>query len=229
LTYEAPSVSLSSGDRPSAVPFHDEEFPMRKLWLLMLVVPLAARAQVRLGQDAPARFSLTAAEAPAQQVSASTERGASWAVQFGAGFAAGLVGTPASLSLAQWVGSGPRGLITTAIPALLIMGLLPPLLTTLACWATGNWQAPGRHRFWPSFGVNVLINGLTLMVAGFLGASVGEFGSMAFLGMIDGGLMSGAATLLMRLTAKEPVGTVLTSRDPRVSDTWFIASSQVAF
>lgn len=194
--------------------------------MLLLLLPVAARAQAVL-PDAPARFSLTGDGAP--QVSATGGRGATWPVQFGAGFAAGLVGTPVSVALAQWVGSGPRGLITTAISPLLIMGLLPPLLTTLACWATGNWQAPGRHRFWPSFGVNVLINGLVLMTAGFLGASVGEFGSMAFLGMIDGGLMGGAATLLMRLTAKEPVGTALVSRDPRVSDTWFVASTRVAF
>lgn len=74
-------------------------------------------------------------------------------VQMLSGVVATAVAMPTALALATAIGTGPSDLYVAALPALLVLAVLPPLATTGAEWGLSKWllgASPGS--FWWSLG-----------------------------------------------------------------------------
>lgn len=74
-------------------------------------------------------------------------------VQMLSGVVATALALPATLALATAIGTGPSDLYVAALPALLVLAVLPPLATTGAEWGLSKWllgASPGS--FWWSLG-----------------------------------------------------------------------------
>ncbi len=149
----------------------------------------------------------------------------------GATAGVGMASVPVSLWLAGAVGNLSNGLIATAVPALLIMGLLAPTITALVSWVMANTNLPEGQRvgFWlPWLGATLLHVGL-LVAGAFLGLSVGSpFGLLAF-SAIDGFAMSFAATGIQQLAGRSAQAvSTLETHAPHEAMT-FVPLSRVAF
>lgn len=159
-----------------------------------------------------------------------TPRGAPlhWAAQFGIGAGAAVVSVPLSLYLGQWLGSLSNNLIGAAVPTLLVIGLLPPALVTLATWIAGNWNQSGTYRWWPAFIATTLINAGMLVAAGYLGVSVGVLAKVIVYTLIQAVVLPGTATAVMRVwPLKEPA--VVTSSDRFAPTTFFAPAARWSF
>lgn len=154
-----------------------------------------------------------------------------WSIQGGAGVAGGLLSVPVAIYLGQWFGSLSNSIIGAAIPTFLCLGLIPPLITTLAAWAVGNWHEWGTYRFWPAAGAAFVVNALALVVAGFAGVNTLSVGSVLLFALVDGLFMSGAATATMRLwpLKQPPNASTVSMRDPVVGPTYVVRLSEVSF
>ncbi|MBX7115934.1 MAG: hypothetical protein K1X64_16515 [Myxococcaceae bacterium] len=143
-----------------------------------------------------------------------------WVTQFGMGAAAAVVGVPLSLYLGQWLGSLSNNLIGAAVPTLLVIGLLPPALVTLATWFAGNWNQSGTYRWWPAFIATTLVNAGMLVAAGYLGVSVGVLARVIVYTLIQAVVLPGTATAVMRVwPLKEPA--VVTSSNAFAPTTFY--------
>src|SRR5207247_1385292 len=120
------------------------------------------------------------------------------------------------------LGSLSNDLIGAAVPVLLAIGLIPPLAITTACWLAGNWRTPGLYRWWPSFLVNLAVNGVSLAIAAAGGLSVGLASRVVLYTLVQAVLQPASATLVMRAWPKNT--SVLTQRDP-VSPQTFVANA----
>jgi hypothetical protein len=182
-----------------------------------------------LSDDVPlAGGGADAAPTAASALSKSTGTTAAWGWQFAAGTAVGILAVPGSLYLAEAFGSLSNNLIGAAIPALLCMGLIPPLLITLATVLVGNWTAPGTYKFWPAFLANLVINGASLAIGAALGLTVGVFGKVLLYTLVQAVLQSGVSTGLERLWPNEKP-TVIANHDAIAPTTFVAPAGTVSF
>jgi hypothetical protein len=149
--------------------------------------------------------------------------------QFGAGAVAAVIFVPGSLYLGSWLGNLSNNLIGAAIPTLLCIGLIPPLAITLAEWLAGNWNTPGRYRFWPSFLVNLVVNGVSLAVAANWGLSIAVVERVVLYTIVQAVVQPAGTTLLMRTFPKEEAPKVIASSDPNSPSTFFVPASTWSF
>jgi hypothetical protein len=191
----------------------------------LLVVALVA-AQTNDAAVPPAAQPVAGAEVKSAPL---TPRGqpVGFGLQMASGVAAAVVFVPASLYLGAWLGSLSNDLIWSALPALLCMGLLPPVAVTLATWIAGNWGTQGRHRLWPSLIATLIINGVSLPIAASLGLSVGLAGRVLLYTVAQAVLQPAAATALMRAWPLEPQ--VLTQADPIAPRTFVVPTAAWSF
>jgi hypothetical protein len=149
--------------------------------------------------------------------------------QFGAGAVAAVIFVPVSFKLAEVLGNLSNNLVGAAIPTLLCIGLIPPIAITLAEWLVGNWNTPGRYRFWPSFFANLVVNGVSLAVAANWGLSIGVFERVVLYTIVQAVIEPAGTTLLMRAWPKEEAPKVLASSDPNSPSTFFVPATTWSF
>ncbi|MBL8923973.1 MAG: hypothetical protein JNJ54_34270 [Myxococcaceae bacterium] len=200
---------------------------------LALGASQALAARLLLPEDVPAASPASPADAPSASSTAERRSPPSFGVHFGVTAAAGMVGAPIGLLLANLLGNLPISLIPTAILGLLPMGLVAPAFAALAGWLFGNWnltEADGRFSFWAGFGAAALVHIIATVIAGFAGVSVAGIPGLILFSVIDGAAMGAAGVGAMRFFRKEPAPvTVLPSFAPSVSVTTFVPLSSVSF
>ncbi len=153
--------------------------------------------------------------------------------QFGVAFATGFVAVPFGQWLASAVGNLSVNLIGTAIPALLIMGLLAPALTTAAAWLYGNWRFLGSgHTPFPflvPWLAATAVHIAALVVGGFLGVSLFP-GILFTFAVVDSLLLSGTSVGFMHLLQRKPVTAVTIGNTvPGLSATHFVPLASASF
>ena len=126
------------------------------------------------------------------------------ALEFGAGAAAALVATPASLALSVWLGTLSNSLIWAALPAALAFVAIPPLAVVLAEWATANALLPGSARLSPTVWVSLGAQVLVLVGAILLGAHGANVGDAALLTLVEMLVLPGASTAMIHWTSPPP-------------------------
>jgi hypothetical protein len=153
-----------------------------------------------------------------------------YGVQFVAGSVAALISVPGSLYLGEALNNVSTSTIGNALVVLPIIGLLPPLAITLAEYIAGNWNTPGRYRFWPSFLVNLVINGVSLAVAANWGLSVAVIPRVVLYTLVQAVIQPASATILMRSWPKEQeTNAVISSHDPNSPSTFVVPTGAWSF
>jgi hypothetical protein len=185
-----------------------------------LLADEAPAAAPDLGPSAPESVDLTPRQA---------KEPLAYGYQFGAGAVAAVIFVPGSLYLGSWLGNLSNNLIGAAIPTLLCIGLIPPLAITIAEWLAGNWNTPGRYRFWPSFLVNLVVNGVSLAVAANWGLSIAVVERVVLYTIVQAVVQPAGTTLLMRAWPKEEAPKVIASTDPNSPSTFFVPASTWSF
>jgi len=150
----------------------------------------------------------------------------------GATAGVGIAAVPLSLWFTSVIGGLSNNLLATAIPSLLVMGLLAPTITALVSWIMANTNMPDGQRvgFWLPWLGSVVIHCALLVVGGFLGLSVGAPVGLAVFSIIDGFAMSFTITGIQQLAGRN-VGAVssLETHSPGESTMNVVTLSQVAF
>ncbi len=150
---------------------------------------------------------------------------------FGVTFAASFVSIPTGFAVANLLGTLSNNLIGAAIPGLLAMVLIAPTISTLVAWLYGNWNSKDGFKpfnFWLPWGSSLLVHIASMVVAGFLGVTIGVPATLFMMGAVEGLLMSGAIVGTMHLTTnKRPAGAAIQSFVPGVTDTRFISLAKV--
>ncbi len=144
-----------------------------------------------------------------------------WGHQFLIGAAAAVIFVPVSLYLGQTLGSLSNNLIGAAIPTLLCIGLIPPIAITVSMWLTGRREGGNRYRFWPSFFVNLLVNGVSLAIAAQFGLSVGVLPRVVLYTIVQAIIQPAGTTMLMREFPLGQEPRVVATHDP-ISPTVFV-------
>ncbi len=213
---------------------------MKKLSVVPLVLALVAasaqaenRSATLLG-DAPrlvlgATPRLLDAVLGAEEVKSTPAAvaGIGFGEHFGKTAAIGMASSVTGVLIGAGLGTLSNNLIGAAVPVLLANLFLPPVVTVLMAMLIGNWDSPGRFRFWgPVLGA-FAVNAAAYAIASLL-LVVPWTNPMALLlySLVDGLLMSGATVGIMHLTEKKAPATI-TSFVPGVSDTTFISLSRV--
>lgn len=181
--------------------------------------------------DAP-KNELTPAPSTSPSAAALAENTApKWWLQGGVAFGAGVVSVPVSLWLAGVVGSLSNNLVAAALPALLVMGLIPPLAVTLAIHLIGDAFQPGQQRWWPTALTTLAIHALVLVVGGFAGATIAVFSRLIVLSVIDAALMAAGGTAVARLSLKDPPPSPMAAAGmaPNQNALWFARLSEGSF
>ncbi len=131
---------------------------------------------------------------------------------FGVTFAAAFLAVPAGLALTNVLGTLSISLLWAAVPGLLAMGLVAPTLTALVAWLYGNWGFLGRadkpFGFWRPWAAAMLVNVVSLVIAGFLGVSVGVPATVFTFGVVEGLALAGATVGTMHALEKKAPATV---------------------
>lgn len=156
------------------------------------------------GDDAPVVDSASGSSLLAPTATSWAKSPASRWLMFGATAGAGIAAVPLSLWLTSVIGGLSNGLIATAIPSLLVMGLLAPAITALISWVMANTNLPeGQHvGFWLPWLGSVVVHCALLVAGGFLGLSVGSPVGLMLFSVIDGFAMSLTVTSIQQLANK---------------------------
>lgn len=176
-------------------------------------------AKLLTSDDGPHVGSYTAP--PEVKLSPNTPR---YIAHLGVTFAAAFITIPVGQVLASLIGNLSINLIATAIPSLLIMGLVAPTLTALAGWLFGNMNFFGRddkpYPFVVPWLIGVAVHIAALVIGGFAGVSVGVPAGLFLFALADGFALSSATVGFMHLLQrKPPQAAALRSFVPGVSDT----------
>ncbi len=125
----------------------------------------------------------------------------------GAGMGVGAAATAFTLAptviLAGYLGTLSSGLLGAAVPSLLTLLFVPPLLSTLAIWTFANLTEGGfklTPAFWAGLGAHLAV----VVVAGLLGAAANQPGDMILLTLADAVLMPAATLAVMNHTRLQP-------------------------
>jgi hypothetical protein len=199
------------------------------LLLALLVCAVPSRA-LAMGSDTPVRLATGAVDARAAHLSAGTP---AYVPHFGVTFAAGFVAVPLGIALASAFGHLSNSLIGAVVPALLIMALVAPTLTTLAAWLYGNWNFMGTDQkpfgFWGPWTAAVVVNIISLIVGTLLAVSFAAPATVMMLSLVQSAITSGVVVGGMRMFRQDVSPITLRSFAPGVTDTQFIPFGQVAF
>lgn len=206
-----------------------------RLLFLATAVTLAAPAQAAGWLEAtPRHASLLAPDdgpyvgsyqAPAEpKLSPHTPR---YIAHLGVTFASAFITIPVGQVLASLIGNLSINLIATAIPALLIMGLVAPTLTALSAWLFGNMNFFGRddkpYPFVVPWLLGTAVHIVALIIGGFAGVSVGVPASLFLFALADGLAMSSVTVGFMHLLQRKPAqAQALPSFVPGVSETTIV-------
>ncbi len=164
------------------------------LWLVSLSIDAPAA-------DPPAAPAVVAAPAALDL--------ADLGLRYGAGVAAGVVVVPLSLALGTWLGTTSSNLVAAALPALLVVLILPPVAMTLGPWWAGNRLEEGSARLRPALWVAAGVHLAVFVAALLLGASSRDLG--------EGALVVGADALLVPLAV---TATMHWTRPPPALNAW---------
>lgn len=150
----------------------------------------------------------------------------------GATAGVGIAAAPLSLWFTSVIGGLSNSLLATAIPSLLIMGLLAPTITALISWVLANTNLPeGQHvGFWLPWLGSVVMHCALLVAGGFLGLSVGSPAGLLLFSVIDGFAMSFTVTSIQQLANRSVRAvTTLETHAPGETAMNVVKLSQVAF
>jgi hypothetical protein len=132
--------------------------------------------------------------------------------QVGLTLAAAAVSVPASFALGGWTSTLSGNLVLSALPALLIGTLVPPLFVSVVAWLTGNSVDPGRFSLWPSLLATTAVSIGAMVASGFLGMNANEPGRVAVFTAVEAALLPTAALATMHLTAPSTAPQVTVAR-----------------
>lgn len=194
------------------------------LWFAVSAVaedaPVAEPAAV--AEPAPAVITPSVEATPAEEP-------VGWDVQYSAGAVAALVAVPVSLYLGEWLGSLSNSLIWSAIPVLLSIGLIPPIAVTAATVIVGNWNTPGRYRWWPALIATTVVNGASLAIGASLGLSVGMVGRVIVYTLAQAVLQPGIAVGIERAWPRTESAVITLRNEPVSPSTFFVPTSTWSF
>jgi len=122
---------------------------------------------------------------------------------FGIGAAAAAFTVAPTVFLAGQLGTLSSGLIGAAVPGLLTLLFVPPLITTLAIWTFAN-LTEGGFRFHPAIWAGLGAHLVVVVVAGLLGAAANQPGDMILLTLADAVLVPAATLAVMHHTRLRP-------------------------
>lgn len=123
-------------------------------------------------------------------------------LQLGVGAATAAVAVPASLWLGSLIGVAFPSLLASALPALLLLAVVPPLAVVAATvWASERFAGAHFH-LQPALWITAAVHVATLVVAGFFGVSMGSLLSIALLTGVECLLLPAATTLTLQLGAR---------------------------
>ena len=132
-----------------------------------------------------------------------TERVAMY--EFLAGAAAAAVTVPVTVALGTWLGSLSNNLVGAALPSLLLLLALPPLVVTGVAYWAGNAASPGSARFGPAAGAAIGLQVLTLIATVAIGASSRDLGAVAAFTGAEMLLLPGVVAGVMHATRPKEV------------------------
>ncbi len=150
----------------------------------------------------------------------------------GATAGVGIAAVPLSLWFTSVIGGLSNALIATAIPSLLVMGLLAPTITALISWVLANTNMPDDQRvgFWLPWLGSVVVHCALLVAGGFLGLSIGAPAGLIAFSVIDGFAMSFTITGIQQLAGRsDRAVSKLETHSPGETTMNVVALSQVAF
>lgn len=154
---------------------------------------------------------------------------------FGVAFAAAFVGISGGQYLATLFGNLSNSLIGGLIPGALVMGLVAPALVALCSWLYGNKdyldQSDKPFRFVGPWLITTGVHIVSLVIAGFIGVTVGAPATVFTMAVIEGlvlaGVNVGSSRLLENKAALQPV--TLRSFAPGVTDTTLVPLARTEF
>lgn len=135
---------------------------------------------------------------------------------FGTGLGVGAAATaftvPLTVALASRVGLLSASLIGAAVPALLTLVFLPPLVITGAMWLFANLAEDGGFRFHPAVWAALGTHLAAVVVAGLVGAAANQAGDMMLLTLSEAILVPVATMAVLQGTRRPPAVQGLTLR-----------------
>lgn len=120
---------------------------------------------------------------------------------WGAGGVAAAVGAPLALLAGKWVGSLSANTVLAALPALLLVAVLPPLAVVGAEVGLGNRLGPRLSRAGLALGVAIGVQVLVLAGAVWAGASARRLGDVTLLTLAEAAALPAVVTLTLRRAA----------------------------
>ncbi|MBL8954060.1 MAG: hypothetical protein JNK82_25005 [Myxococcaceae bacterium] len=179
-------------------------------------------------------FSLLLSQADAPVAKEITPDKASEPVDFAYHYAAGsavaILAVPASLYLGQELAGLSNDIyLGAALPVLLSIGLIPPVLITAVTVLVGNSGGGARYRWWPTLLATLVINGASLAIAAPLGLATLSFGKVVVYTLAQAVLQPGAAVLLQRAWPKNDPVVLSTPSDPVTSRTFVVPTGSWRF
>lgn len=201
---------------------------------VVLVSPAASAYSARLlvTGDLPLPSESRAPSLTPSRNFAEARQPASLLLMRGATFGIGVAAVPLSLWLTSELGHLSNQLLATAIPSLLVMGLLAPTITALLSWVLANAHLPEGQQvgFWLPWLGSMVVHCAVLVVGGFFGVSVGAPAGLMLLSVIDAVAMSMTITGIQQLAGRS-VGAVqaLETHSPNETGMTVVPLSRVAF
>lgn len=119
-----------------------------------------------------------------------------WGLTLGAGAGAALLSTPLALAGGVWLGATSNDLVVAALPAVLVLAVLPPIVVA---WAS-HWASDGRAAFWPSFWTGLGAEVLAIVGAVALGLAAQNVGHAALFTVANAVLLPGSVALVTALS-----------------------------
>lgn len=149
----------------------------------------------------------------------------------GVTFVAAFVSIPTGFAVSNLLGTLSNNLIWAALPGLVAMTFIAPTITTLVSWLYGNWHASDGFKpfgFWLPWLSSLGVHIVSMVIAGFLGATIGVPATLFVMGAIEGLVMSGAVVGTMHLTErKREAGVAIQSFVPGVTETRMLSLAKV--
>lgn len=130
----------------------------------------------------------------------------------GVGAAATAFTLPLTVALASRVGLLSASLIGAAVPALLTLVFVPPLVITGAMWLFANLAQDGGFRFHPAIWAALGTHLAAVVVAGLWGAAANQPGDMILLTLSEALLVPAATMAVLHSTRRPPAAPGVTLR-----------------
>ncbi|MDP3278956.1 MAG: hypothetical protein Q8Q09_27435 [Deltaproteobacteria bacterium] len=140
-----------------------------------------------------------------------------------AGVAATVITVPAAVGLGTALTRVSPDLLGGGLPALLVMGLGPPMAVSGLMSFVTNQYEPGAYRLWPAVVATLPLHWGAMAVGALSGVWIGNIGNFALFTLAESVLLPAGATLLMQLTRRAPTPTRTVARTHTTSPTarWF--------